>query len=280
MKLSINKENSLALLKHFYTLTNIRIGIFGTDFNEIISFPNNDHPICNAIKSTPEGKAKCQQCDIDAQQYIHKHKRNNYLYACHAGLIDSICPLTFDDQVIGYMMFGQCISDDLPREEIRQRLIKTCSNFIDLSDMHTEFHSLQQLSKNKLDACAAIMSACAIYISSNCFIKPSSNHLFLSIGNYIEKNLQENLSSSAICRELLIPRNELFQIIKAETNMSLGQYVKFKRLQYAKKLLENETYSIANVASMCGIEDFNYFTRVFKQQNHISPREYRLKYKK
>lgn len=278
MKLSIQKENLSVLLNHFYALTNIRISVFGTDFSEILSFPAKPHPICNAIKSTVEGKKRCLQCDNAAQQYIHQHNRSNYLYTCHAGLIDSICPLMVDDQVIGYMMFGQCISDDLSREDLWQRLINNCSDFMDLSDMKEEFQTLQRLSKHKLDACAGIMSACSIYISSNHLIKASNDQLFLSIKNYIESHLQEDLSSSVLCRKLFIPRNELFRLIKDETGMSLGQYVKFKRLQYAQKLLQTETYSITDIAGMCGINDFNYFTRIFKQQNGVSPREYRIKY--
>ena len=57
--------------------------------------------------------------------------------------------------------------------------------------------------------------------------------------------------------------------------MTLGQYIQYCRLEYAKKLLKNTEDTIAQISEQCGISDFNYFSRLFKRQYGVSPREYR-----
>ena len=57
--------------------------------------------------------------------------------------------------------------------------------------------------------------------------------------------------------------------------MSLARYLKTKRLEYAKKLLENSDISLIDLTSKVGFNDYNYFCRVFKKSVHMSAKEYR-----
>ena len=58
------------------------------------------------------------------------------------------------------------------------------------------------------------------------------------------------------------------------------EYVTNKRLEKAKKLLENTNYTISEIAEQVSYEDTNYFSVVFKRNVGITPREYRIKYQK
>ena len=50
------------------------------------------------------------------------------------------------------------------------------------------------------------------------------------------------------------------------------------RVEYAKRLLSGSTLSISAVAEACGFDDPLYFSRFFKKQTGLSPREYRDMY--
>jgi YesN/AraC family two-component response regulator len=52
------------------------------------------------------------------------------------------------------------------------------------------------------------------------------------------------------------------------------------RLKVAKRLLRSPYNSIKDISNQIGYYDPNYFTRVFKKHEHITPTEYRTKHTK
>ncbi|MDR2094471.1 MAG: helix-turn-helix domain-containing protein [Treponema sp.] len=54
----------------------------------------------------------------------------------------------------------------------------------------------------------------------------------------------------------------------------LTEYINFRRLELEKSLLDSGLY-IHEIAEQCGFLDYNYFTRLFKRQFDMSPREFR-----
>lgn len=274
MALTIETEKLIGFLQHFYTITGLRISLFDLDFNELISV-GEPNEICYRIKESSQGAQRCRECDISAQLYIKESNDENYIYNCHCGLVDAIAPITDDDMIIGYMMVGQCLSKDITIEEAWENTSRICSAFTDISDLKKAFFELPQLTKEQIRASVYLMNACASYVRLKNYVKPRHNDLFTAIKEYIYENLSGNLSSEILSSELLIPRNALFKIAKSETGMTLGQYIQYCRLEYAKKLLKNTEDTIAQISEQCGISDFNYFSRLFKRQYGVSPREYR-----
>lgn len=59
------------------------------------------------------------------------------------------------------------------------------------------------------------------------------------------------------------------------TGMRLLKYIIRQKLEYAQQLLKDSDYSITEVASKCGYNDPNYFTRHFKKKFGIPPSEFR-----
>ena len=57
--------------------------------------------------------------------------------------------------------------------------------------------------------------------------------------------------------------------------MGITDYVRKQRIKMAKKLILNTEDSIAQIALSVGIKDTNYFIRIFKQTEGITPLQYR-----
>ncbi len=274
MSLTIDTEKLLGFLKHFHTMTGLRISLFDLDFNELVS-SGAPSAICQRIKACKQGLERCRACDISAQLFIKETKDENYIYTCHSGLVDAIAPITDGDDIIGYMMIGQCLSKDTDLEEAWENTRKICSAFTQIDDLRSEFFSLPRLTKEQIRACVYLMNACASYVRLKNYVKINPSDHFSRIKHYINTNLSSDLSSELLCAQLLIPRNSLFKVVKQQTGMTLGQYIQFCRLEYAKKLLEDTEETIAQISEQCGVNDFNYFSRLFKKQYGITPREYR-----
>jgi AraC-like DNA-binding protein len=73
-----------------------------------------------------------------------------------------------------------------------------------------------------------------------------------------------------------IDPSNLAHQFKREVGVSITSYINFRRLELAKSLLGSGLY-IQEIAEQCGFLDVNYFTRLFKRQFGIAPREYRKK---
>ena len=57
--------------------------------------------------------------------------------------------------------------------------------------------------------------------------------------------------------------------------VSVGRYILCRRIDAAKKLLEQDDMLVSDVAGAVGFDDANYFSRVFKKETGQTPREFR-----
>ena len=94
-----------SLLKDFYELSHIRITLFDTEYEEIVSYPEERAHFCSLIRHSIEGSKACLQCDREACGRAAALK-DTYIYRCHAGLTEAVTPLYLGDILIGYLLFG------------------------------------------------------------------------------------------------------------------------------------------------------------------------------
>lgn len=93
----------------------------------------------------------------------------------------------------------------------------------------------------------------------------------------IDASIAGDLSLKRFANELFLNTSYLSSLFKKETGMTLTDYVNTNRINTAKRLLKSTTLSIQAVAASVGIPDIHYFTRLFRRETGLSPREYRKK---
>lgn len=91
----------------------------------------------------------------------------------------------------------------------------------------------------------------------------------------IDASIASDLSLKRFANELFLNTSYLSSLFKKETGMTLTDYVNQHRIGYAKRLLKSTTLSIQAVAATVGISDIHYFTRLFRRETGLSPREFR-----
>lgn len=91
----------------------------------------------------------------------------------------------------------------------------------------------------------------------------------------IDASIDSDLSLKRFANELFLNTSYLSSLFKKETGMTLTDYVNRHRIGYAKRLLKSTTLSIQAVATAVGISDIHYFTRLFRRETGVSPREFR-----
>lgn len=95
------------------------------------------------------------------------------------------------------------------------------------------------------------------------------------IVEYIRININDEINADVLARELFLSKNSIYSAIKNEFGMTLGQYIQVARLDKASQMLLNTDKSIMEISEHCGIDDFNYFSRLFRKNFGLSPTAYR-----
>lgn len=93
--------------------------------------------------------------------------------------------------------------------------------------------------------------------------------------NQINLNLTSDLGLSTLSEMFNISAGYLSTLFKKETGITLTDYVNRKRVEHAIFLLNTTQFQIQTIASYCGVDDINYFTRIFKKFTDMTPKKYR-----
>ncbi len=84
-----------------------------------------------------------------------------------------------------------------------------------------------------------------------------------------------DFTSAKLAQELAISASQLNKKLNAATGYPTSIYILQVKLDYAKKILSSQNKTIGEVAAECGIYDVNYFSRVFKKYNGITPTQFK-----
>ena len=98
----------------------------------------------------------------------------------------------------------------------------------------------------------------------------------LNVLNYINKNISDNnLNVENLADELLLSRSKLYRKIKALTGLTANEFIRNVRLEKSKEILENSEFSISEICYKVGFSSPSYFTKCFKLQYGVLPKEVR-----
>jgi AraC-like DNA-binding protein len=94
--------------------------------------------------------------------------------------------------------------------------------------------------------------------------------------DYIRLNLRENITLKNLSEKACMSSTTFYRFFKRELGMSPIEFVISEKLRCAKQLLKNPTIQINEVCYLSGFDDSNYFIRLFKKHEGITPKQYQL----
>jgi two-component system response regulator YesN len=105
--------------------------------------------------------------------------------------------------------------------------------------------------------------------------KNDSVDIIKKVQDYIEVNLYNDISRDDIAKEVNFNPEYLSRLYHKETGIHLMKYIQSKKIEKAKYLLAETSYSIGELASKLGYSNFAYFSHLFKNITGYTPNEYR-----
>ena len=104
----------------------------------------------------------------------------------------------------------------------------------------------------------------------------NKNSSFSAIVSYIKINLFKKLNLKTLTTEACMSSPSLYRMFKREIGVSPIEFILTEKVNFAKKLLQNPAIQINEVCYEAGFEDCNYFIRIFKKMEGVTPKQYQM----
>lgn len=104
----------------------------------------------------------------------------------------------------------------------------------------------------------------------------TNSKLIIEIMEYVKHNyMRPELCLNDIADNVYITPNYMNTLFKKKLGRTVGQYITDVRMTAAKELIMDRKIKLADIAEMVGYNDPGYFTKVFRKNVGINPKDYR-----
>jgi len=252
----------------FYNTTGININLFKADFT-LLPNPRPHKRYCSMIQKHLGEKACCNS-DIELCKKCKITRKAEY-HICHAGLIDVVVPIIYDNDILGYIILGQMkINEDY--SFVEEKLSKLGLNTPESQSYYSE---LILFDTEKVQSIINIAVMFTKYILLENILKPQMNEYFEKALNYIHKNLNSDLSIQSISDNTHLSKSVLYKYFHDYYHCTVNEYINSKRIEQAIPLLTDTDLSMEEISKIVGFQSAAYFTKTFKKLRGIPPLKFR-----
>ena len=102
------------------------------------------------------------------------------------------------------------------------------------------------------------------------------NHLILSIKQFLENNVENQLKISDVCKNLGYGKSFLSKIFHDQTGTTIVNYFNQLKIKHAKQLIRENNLNFSQISDKLQFDNPQYFSRVFKRITGMTPSEFKL----
>lgn len=272
MTVNLDVEKINAVLRDYGNTLGIGVALFAPDFTPISSGESKTNDYCGLIQSKEKGRRACVDSDMRLLKKCSQTLKTE-IRVCHAGLISVAEPIIYDENIIGYLVFGK---------------IRTKSDFtsnsgyaknlgLDMDAARELYNKVSFFDKEKIESVSNIAVMLVKYILLENMFRSDFSESTQRVVNYINQNLCRELSIKEISQNCNVSKSVIYKNFRKSFNMTVSEYVNSKRIEKSLDLLLKTEYSIEEISQKVGFLSTSYFSRTFKKQMGISPLKYRKK---
>lgn len=97
---------------------------------------------------------------------------------------------------------------------------------------------------------------------------------------FINENLDKPLSNDILAEKYFTHPNHFIRSFKEKTGLTPAKYIKNRRMETAKRLLETTDLSILEITEKIGLTEPTHFSRLFKEYYNFPPAVYRKRFQR
>ena len=110
-------------------------------------------------------------------------------------------------------------------------------------------------------------------------IKNQKDERLDNVLRYINENLDKSLNNDILAEKYFAHPNHFIRAFKDKTGMTPAKYIKLRKMETAKQLLESTDLSNEEITEKLNLSDSSHFSKLFKEVYNMSPRKYRTYFK-
>ena len=110
-----------------------------------------------------------------------------------------------------------------------------------------------------------------LYELSDSVSRATDNVHVAAILRYIHEHMQERISLRALCAELKLTKEYTCTIFKKVLGKTITDYINERKMLLAREYILSGEIPLAEIATMLGYDNYNYFSRRFKRQFELTP---------
>lgn len=271
------------------------------------------HPrpaFCSMIQTSEEGAKHCRMCHI--MMTVAACSGEAAEQQCHAGATVLVCSASQSSDESMAVLSSCLFSSEEAWEAVRRRGEKLGLN---LTRLRKAFMSLPKMNKKQLQTLKTAMQTMGYALQivrqnrqlsaqvsklnhapdqisileqflANSAWATASRAEASATGGYkpllihvVCELMQQRPDFPLTVKELAaaarLTPNHFSTLFSEQMGIPFNEYLTEQRVQRARKLLQNPTLTISEVARLAGYDDPGYFTRRFRQKTGLSPREWR-----
>ena len=103
----------------------------------------------------------------------------------------------------------------------------------------------------------------------------SNNKHIVEIIKYINEHISEPITLSTVSNKINLSKEYTAHIFKEETGKTVTEYINERKLFIAKEMILSTAYPLEHICKRMGYDNYSYFSRVFKKQFDVTPRDLR-----
>jgi len=270
----IQYDNLKKVLDNFSYITGISANFMTDDGKWIENEKKGTCEFCKIMKKDYKKGQACGYSDKVGAE-IAKNKRAFHIYECHMGLQEVAVPIFYNNIYIGTLFIGQILlkSPTIEQWGIIEARIK--DEMIDIIALKKAFFNITVISEEKLYAAIDMMNIVANYIINSEMIRISSLSNIDKIIEYINNHYNQPINLYDLSKMVYLSPSYLSYLFKKQMGMGFKEYLNGVRIKKAKQLILESNLSLSEIAKMVGMEDPNYFSRLFKKYFLVSPQKLR-----
>ncbi len=262
------------LLKDFHALTQLRIVVYNSDFQELCSYPDQRIPVCQMIRRNLQADEACMRCDREGC-LAASQQTDPYIYTCHAGLTEAVSTLRVNGIIVGYLSFGQIFSYDSHDFGWKAIWELVARYNVQADALEQACRQLSLVSHAYILSAAHILDAVASSLVLQKMAVLQHDSIELQLDRYLTEHFSLPITVSGICNHFGIGKTTLYKLVRKNYGCGLADHIRKLRIEKAKKLLaEQPELSITEIADACGYSDYNYFIAAFSRIVGLPPRQY------
>lgn len=105
--------------------------------------------------------------------------------------------------------------------------------------------------------------------------KKREHEVVRKIHRYVDSHLADDLSLTRLGELVDLNSSYLSRLYKQSTGIGLSEYIMNSRIEEAKRLLRDTSLKIIEISQILGFESAAYFTRFFKKDTGLTPKEFK-----